>query len=1011
LSPNPETIKGFIKTLKRFSALLILIVLAFGLGVVTLGHSHSEVKAAPSQSGFSEQIVFSGLNNPSALRFSPDGRIFVAEKSGIIKVFHSPTDTNPTIFADLRTQVHNFWDRGLLGIALDPNFPTKPYIYVLYTYDGAIGSQAPRWGTPNTDSDGCPDPPGATNQGCVVSGRLSRLQANGDVMTGSEQVLINDWCQQFPSHSVGTLAFGPDGALYASGGDGANFGYADYGQTGNPCGDPPGPAGTNLTAPTGQGGALRSQDLQTSGDPVGLNGSIIRINPDTGAAMSDNPLINNSDPNAKRIIAYGLRNPFRFTFKPNSSEIWIGDVGWNDWEEINRIPSPSDSVVENFGWPCYEGNLQQSAYKALNLNICNNLYNSNTATPPFYTYNHNSTLNQSDNCPTGSSSVTGLTFQFYTGHKYPSSYNGALFMADYSRNCIWVMFNGTNNLPSPNNIKNFVTGASSPVDLEVSPEGELWYADLNGGTIRKIVYNGVGGGSLPSPWTSQDVGINVNPGNSSYSNGTFTIMGAGDDIWNNDDSFQYAYQPLSGDGTITARVAAITDTDGWAKAGVMIRETTSPGSVHAFTGLTAENGIAFQRRLLTDQTSYHSGGDFTGAPYWVRLTRSGNTFTGFQSSDGNTWTQVGSDNISMATNALVGLAVTAHNNTLFNTSTFDNVTITTPTSNKPPVPVISNPSGSLTWKVGDVINFSGSATDPEDGSVSAQNLTWDIILHHCPSNCHTHLIQSFSGVSSGSFTTPDHEYPSYLEIRLTAKDSAGQTASTSVQLNPQTVDLTFQSTPITALQLSVNSTSAATQFIKTVILGSSNSLSAPTPQTLSGRTYSFLSWSDGGAQSHNITANSNVTFTANYKDTTPTASKGLNGIYFDNIDFSGSSISRIDPTINFDWGGGSPDPSIGVDTFSVRWTGFITPTASKKYTFYTSSDDGVRLWVNNQLIINKWIDQGSTEWSGSINLTGGQKYPIKMEYYENGGGAVAQLRWSASGLSKQIIPQNVLTPQ
>ena len=95
------------------------------------------------------------------MRFAPDGRVFVAEKSGLIKVFDNLSDTTPTVFADLRTKVHNFWDRGLLGLALDPNFPTNPYVYVLYTYDAPIGGTAPRWGTAGVTSDACPTPPGA----------------------------------------------------------------------------------------------------------------------------------------------------------------------------------------------------------------------------------------------------------------------------------------------------------------------------------------------------------------------------------------------------------------------------------------------------------------------------------------------------------------------------------------------------------------------------------------------------------------------------------------------------------------------------------------------------------------------------------------------------------------------------------------------------------------------------------------------------------------------------------
>jgi glucose/arabinose dehydrogenase len=190
--------------------------------------------AATYPTGFSEQVVFSGHINPTAIRFASDGRVFVAEKSGLVKVYDSLSDQQPDTFADLRTQVHNFWDRGLLGLALHPDFPNTPYVYVLYTYDAAIGGTAPRWGTPGATSDPCPNPPGATADGCVVSGRLSRLTASGNAMVGTEQVLIEDWCQQYPSHSIGSLNFGSDGALYVSGGDGASFNFVDYGQDGSP---------------------------------------------------------------------------------------------------------------------------------------------------------------------------------------------------------------------------------------------------------------------------------------------------------------------------------------------------------------------------------------------------------------------------------------------------------------------------------------------------------------------------------------------------------------------------------------------------------------------------------------------------------------------------------------------------------------------------------------------------------------------------------------------------------
>ncbi|MDX1962067.1 MAG: PA14 domain-containing protein [Pirellulales bacterium] len=135
---------------------------------------------------------------------------------------------------------------------------------------------------------------------------------------------------------------------------------------------------------------------------------------------------------------------------------------------------------------------------------------------------------------------------------------------------------------------------------------------------------------------------------------------------------------------------------------------------------------------------------------------------------------------------------------------------------------------------------------------------------------------------------------------------------------------------------------------------------------------------------------------------------GLTGTYYNNINFTGTTVERIDNTVNFNWGNGQPDPLIGADTFSVRWTGQIEPQFSQNYTFYTTSDDGVRLYVNNQLIINNWTDHGPTEDIGTITLVAGQRYDIQMDFYENGGGAVATLSWSSPSQPKQIIPNNRL---
>ena len=186
-----------------------------------------------------------------------------------------------------------------------------------------------------------------------------------------------------------------------------------------------------------------------------------------------------------------------------------------------------------------------------------------------------------------------------------------------------------------------------------------------------------GAGSLPSGWSGGDIGGVGIAGSAGYAGGTYTVTGSGADIWDAADQFQFVSRQIIGDCDIIARVASVENTNPWAKAGVMIRESLNANSTHATLVVTPGNGLAFQRRTSTGGTSLNTSVGAITAPHWVRLVRSGNTFTAYRSTDGAAWTAVGSETITMTSAVYVGLAVTSHNNTALATATFDNLSVVT----------------------------------------------------------------------------------------------------------------------------------------------------------------------------------------------------------------------------------------------------------------------------------------------------------------------------------------------
>lgn len=409
-------------------------------------------------SGFILEPAVSGLTAGVAFDFAPDGRIFIAEKGGVVKSFQQGT-TNT--FVDISSQVNNVHDRGLLGIAVHPSFPVQPYVYVLYTHD----------------------PPGLTaDAGNSRVARLSRFTANSatnftTAVAGSELVLLgrNSTAANIPqpntrnpvqpacgnigayvqdcipadeiSHTIGTVKFGRDGALYVGSGDGGNFTAA-------------------------QNYVVRAID------PNSLAGKILRIDPATGNGLADNPFFDgNPASNRSKVYSQGLRNPFRFTIDPLTGEPYIGDVGWGSWEEINV------GRGANFGWPCYEGgngtSLQQGSYSSFAQ--CQTLYASGNVQPAIYAYNH----------AAGSSSVQ--VGDFYQGTTYPAPYRDALFFLDYNRQVVWTMpFNAQR---QPGTVTSFATSIGGVTQMSTGPDTNLYWMDILAGRLNRLRY--VAGGNTP----------------------------------------------------------------------------------------------------------------------------------------------------------------------------------------------------------------------------------------------------------------------------------------------------------------------------------------------------------------------------------------------------------------------------------------------------------------------------------------------------------------------------------
>lgn len=417
---------------------------------------------------------------PTAIAFLPGGRMLVAEKRGRVWAVENGVKY-PTPLWQGENEVLDESDRGLLSIAVDPGYPTNHYIYLLYTVD--------------------PDSNGVDGNNDAF-GRLTRYTVgfadSNTVDPASRTILMGvDWRNGpvvgSPTHTVGDLQWGTDGSLLVSAGEGANIFGVDAG------GLDPQMFGPTRTDPVEDIGAFRAQYIGS------LAGKILRIDPATGHGYPSNPYWDGDGASVRsRVWCYGLRQPFRFGVRPGSGSanpavgdpgtLFIGDVGWNTWEEQNIARQGG----RNFGWPCYEGLLAHPGYQAANPvhHGCDSLGlgdNTGVLTAPAMVTHHFSGAQSTPPGPDGSAAVGGV---FYSAAIYPALYQNRYFFADYVSN--WIRMAEVDGNDDMVAFSDFADDADGPVDLAIDPtSGDIHYVAILAGEVRRIRWTGQVGTNNP----------------------------------------------------------------------------------------------------------------------------------------------------------------------------------------------------------------------------------------------------------------------------------------------------------------------------------------------------------------------------------------------------------------------------------------------------------------------------------------------------------------------------------
>ncbi|WP_322936371.1 PQQ-dependent sugar dehydrogenase [Nocardioides bizhenqiangii] len=339
-------------------------------------------------------------------------------------------------------------------------------------------------------------------------------------------------------------------------------------------------------------------------------------------------------------------------------------------------------------------------------------------------------------------------------------------------------------------------------------------------------------------------------------------------------------------------------------------------------------------------------------------------------------------------------------------------------TNQAPSATITSPAATLTYLAGQKIDYSATATDPEDGTLPASAFDWEIIFHH---DTHTHpFLDPAPGSRSGSFTVPDSGFETaanvWFEMRLQVTDSAGRTTTVSRNVHPRTTTLSLQASPADA-RPALDGTLVSSNHKVLTVRNMRRIVSAPGPQALIGGSWRFDTWSDRGQNQHEIvpTAGNNWFMAVFRLDAGNVGTGvGLTATYYDDTTLTQPVIQRTDPVVLANVAGNSsPAPGVSPGTWSARWQGSVSAQFSELTTFRVLADDGVRLWIGGNLVIDAWTpaSKATLYSSAPITMTAGARVPIRLELRQGSGrNGQVRLLWQSKSMPRSIIPSTQLFP-